>query len=209
MNSQEEAISAALDGEAVDLQELRSALATDSGREALAAFVLLRAATAADDAEPSRTVSALAENAARLGPAEKCEPGGLSAWRWLLGGHRVPATLAATIATLAVALSFWLGTGWRAQPAHVGPRAIQATGSTTSTSAGSGRVAAPVSSRPASTPVPAQQPCTPGPAGPGAIAAPAGRAVAGQIRNGERLPIPTRFLQFVPGVDWQTNNGAQ
>ena len=47
-----ELISAALDGEHVDVQVLREVLATPDGRAAAAAFLLLRATVAADVIEP-------------------------------------------------------------------------------------------------------------------------------------------------------------
>jgi hypothetical protein len=104
MNEQtEELISAAIDGERVDVAALRQALATSGGRDALASFVLLRAAAAADhDDTDERLHEAM---------AKPLHPRRRMAFR---GGPQVPAGLAASIAVLAVAASFWLGVSWRA-----------------------------------------------------------------------------------------------
>ena len=97
--SHEELISAALDGERVDVQSLKCALSTADGRDALASFLLLRATMAADTTEPQTQVApALADQ--RTGER-----------RWPFGfGPRIPLGIAASIAVLAAAGSFWLGT---------------------------------------------------------------------------------------------------
>jgi len=84
--SRDELISAALDAEPVDVLALREALASAGGRDTLVSFVLLRAAVAADTAMPG---------------AEPVVPG----WR-------VPVGIAASIAMLLAAGSFWAGTSW-------------------------------------------------------------------------------------------------
>jgi len=98
----DDVISAALDGERVDVEALRRALATAEGRESLAAFVLLRAAAADDDVVPSKRWEDLAVVA-----KPRPRP-------WLLVGPRVSAAWAASIAILAIAASFWFGTTLRA-----------------------------------------------------------------------------------------------
>jgi hypothetical protein len=94
-----ELISAALDGEHVDVQALKGALSTADGRDALASFLLLRAAMAADTMQPpSKAV-----------PAVIRERGG--GRRSSFGfGVRIPFGVAASIVVFAAAASFWLGT---------------------------------------------------------------------------------------------------
>jgi hypothetical protein len=99
----DDVISAALDGERVDAGALRRALAAPEGRDTLAAFLLLRAAAASDDVEPSEQVCHAVEDVVRSGRRT-----------WFLAGPRVPATLAASLAVAAIAASFWLGTTVRA-----------------------------------------------------------------------------------------------
>jgi hypothetical protein len=94
----EELISAALDGEHVDLERLNTALADPGGRDALASFVLLRAAVAADDSRPA------AEFYESMAPALRPPTA-----RRLLRGPRMPVTVAASILVFAAAGSFWLG----------------------------------------------------------------------------------------------------
>jgi hypothetical protein len=113
--SRDELISAALDAEPVDVIVLREALASAGGRDTLVSFVLLRAAVAADtatpDADPTANVAA-----ARHPPR-----------RWpVVPGWRVPVGIAASIAMLLAAGSFWAGTSWPArapdtQAAQAGP----------------------------------------------------------------------------------------
>ncbi len=97
----DDVISAALDGERVDVEALRRALATEDGRATLAAFVLLRAATASDNLAPARAISRVAVYAPRPSPAR------------MLAGARARLAWAASIAILAVAGSFWFGTTLR------------------------------------------------------------------------------------------------
>lgn len=101
--SHEELISAALDGERVDVQALKEALSTADGRDALASFLLLRAAVAADTTQPrTRGARALTDRLAR---------GRL----WGFGvGPRIPLGIAASIAALFAAGSFWIGTARQA-----------------------------------------------------------------------------------------------
>jgi len=89
----EELISAAMDGETVDVAALRAALSTADGQRALASFVLLRAATVAGNETSEMGVAHV---------MEKRTP-------WLLRGPRVPTALAASLALVAVAASVWLG----------------------------------------------------------------------------------------------------
>jgi hypothetical protein len=100
----EELISTAFDGESVDVEALRDALSTTDGRDALASLLLLRAAMAADTTQPP-TQMAGAATATRV--RERV---------WSFGvGSRIPLGVAASIAALLVAGSFWLGTSWPAR----------------------------------------------------------------------------------------------
>ncbi len=100
----EQTISAAMDGEAVDLELLRQALRTPPGRDALAAFVLLRAACASDAASlETRAVPPTVAAASRQKFTLRT-----------VSRYRVPAALAASLAALAVAGAFWLGSAWQA-----------------------------------------------------------------------------------------------
>lgn len=200
MNNQEEIISAALDGEQVNVQELARALQTAEGRETLAAFTMLRAMTAADNDTPAVATWSPVTMAVRL--QKQSQAGWLRSARWLpLAGYRVPAALAATIAVAAVALSFWLGTEW--------PGGRQSTGTATARS-GSVRpapgstdsqrkvsAAAPEQGSTAGTP----RPCTPSPDAL-TVTQPRLAPTAAAV-----IPKPTRFLKFVTGVDWETTNG--
>ena len=98
--SRDELISAALDGERVDVDALRAALATNEGRQSLAAYVLLRAAAAADDAAPRKRFDA---HVAVVRPGR----------RWLSASGPLPAAVAASIAILAIVASFLVGTTLR------------------------------------------------------------------------------------------------
>jgi hypothetical protein len=129
-NERDELISAALDGERVDVMALQDALTTADGRASAAAFLLLRATVAADTSESPR--SALA------GVTE----GRRRARFWpVLSMPRVPVGLAASIVLLAAAGAFWTGAAWReagadttagpeitaSRPAPSAPAAAQAT----------------------------------------------------------------------------------
>ena len=166
----DELISTALDGERVDVEALRRELATDEARRSLAAFVLLRAATAADDIAPSNgeTDRVMVQAPRR---------------NWLLAGTRVPAALAASIAVVAVAASFLLGTGFR------GPSVALT-------------VAAPPTAL-ATAPTPVIVP-TPTPATSGDRPSEGFREAGSPRlhRVAEEPPKPTRVLRFVAGVDW-------
>ena len=100
MNEQlrDELMSTALDGEPVDVEALRTALETPDGQRTLAAFVLLRAATADDGVAGTGRpeVPILAEQT----------PFALRRWR------RFPVAAAASLGAVALAGSFWLGTTW-------------------------------------------------------------------------------------------------
>jgi hypothetical protein len=97
-NEIEDLISAALDGEPVDLSGLRAALHTAEGRELLASFVMIRATARAGDIEPSDEV-----------PARLRGPVGSSRRGWWLGGPRIPASIAATLVTVAIAGTLFAG----------------------------------------------------------------------------------------------------
>jgi hypothetical protein len=104
----DELVSAALDGELVDVEALREVLERADARETLAAFVLLRAAAAAD-----RDVLPAGERGVRAPSGSQRRP-------------RIPIGIAASLAAMAVAGSFWLGTMWRPNGSDVaGPPAQQ------------------------------------------------------------------------------------
>ena len=117
--NRDELISAALDAEPVDVQALREALAAPGGRDALAAFLLVRAAVVADSITP-RPAAAAAIAAARA--RRRLWPLGL--------GWRIPVGAAASIAMLLTVGAFWLGTAWQARDltAGSGQRASQTSG---------------------------------------------------------------------------------
>ena len=97
-DERDELISVALDGECVDLDALQDALSTPDGRASAAAFLLLRAAVAADSIASPRPGFAIvnADRERRRG--------------WLLLSlPRVPAGIAASVAMLAAAGAFWIG----------------------------------------------------------------------------------------------------
>lgn len=128
--SRDELISAALDAEPVDVIALREALASAGGRDTLVSFVLLRAAVAADTAMPG------AEPAVNLAAARH-QPR-----RWpVIPGWRVPVGIAASIAMLLAAGSFWAGTSWPVRPpdtpaAQAGPSSGGAAPSSATASSG-------------------------------------------------------------------------
>lgn len=97
-----ELISAAIDGELVDVDALRDALSTDDGREALVSFILMRAAVAADRIGPPVELPGI-PNASRA--EERTAP---PRRRW-----RLAAGLASAAAVLLAVVSFWLGATWR------------------------------------------------------------------------------------------------
>lgn len=102
--SRDELISAALDAEPVDVIALREALASSGGRDTLVSFVLLRAAVAADTAMPG------ADPALRTAAVYHPQR------HWpVVPGWRVPVGIAASIAMLLAAGSFWAGTSWPAR----------------------------------------------------------------------------------------------
>ena len=121
MNCEDEiVISAALDGERVDLGALRGALGSEDGRKMLASFVLLRAEVAADGIVPSpfpnagnigATRNRAAEFWRRPSPARALIE--LSWNRRLFADRRTRTGVAAALSALAMAGAFWLGTVWR------------------------------------------------------------------------------------------------
>ena len=177
-------ISAALDGERVDVEALRRALATDEGRQSLAAFVLLRAATAADDIRPAHPEFVGAELAPPLSDDGVAPPVPRTRRNWLLAGARVPAALAASIAIVAVAASFLLGTTLRAPLTLVAPPIAPAT-------------------TPAQVIVPAPTPAISGDR-PSEGFREAGGPRLGRVA--EEPPKPTRVLRFEWGVDWRAGS---
>lgn len=123
-------ISAALDGERVDVNALRRALQTADACQTLAAFVILRAATAADPILPTRRVAEVVSVAGHARP-------------WWSAPSRLRPAWAASTALLALVAAFWFGTTLRgpvitlrlaappAAPATVSaPPTIEATAST-------------------------------------------------------------------------------
>jgi hypothetical protein len=97
-NERDELISAALDGECVDLGALRDALSTPDGRASAAAFLLIRATVAADTIASPRPGFAVVN----------ADPERRRGW-FLLSLPRVPAGIAASVAMLAAASAFWIG----------------------------------------------------------------------------------------------------
>jgi len=157
-----ETISAALDGERVDLKTLRQALGQPDGRELLASFVLLRAAVAADRVEPGEQLAAR-----QLAVAQR------RGVFWVASSSRTRLALAASLAAVAVASSFWLGTRWQ------GGRLATETAASPTAVSGLDRAGASRHE---------------------AGAAPSGGRRAG---GNEQPPQPTRVLRFEPGVDWR------
>ncbi len=99
----EETVSAALDGEPVDLEELRQALRTAQGRDALAAFVILRSAAASDRMAPS----------AQHGPASLAQLSRARQRRLTPFGARAGLALAASLILCALVGAFWIGSRWQ------------------------------------------------------------------------------------------------
>ena len=170
----EQTISAAWDGEPVDLDALRAALQTAEGREILASYALIRTTAAAGDIEPRE------DGAARLRAS-------IAARRrsWLLGGPAVPMRLAASLAAVAIGAALWVGVAWRSQgpasPVAVPASAVTAAAGTRP--AGAGEQALP---KPTATAEPA--------------APPERRVGAGRrASNGldEIPPTPTRTIPLV------------
>lgn len=201
MNKQrEEIISAALDGEAVELGDLRHALSLEEGRELLASFVLLRAELAADNILPTRLPQAADLNGARCQPVEvDLHPPGIKAkpgprvLHWLRTGPRVSLGLAASIAMLAMAGAFWGGIVWRA---NVGSQsAVQ-----TAQSSPKVPVATPGAPSNISIPVPQEQKTSE----PKASSAGQHEDIksSGQKTIQMEPPKPTQVLRFIPGTDW-------
>ena len=100
----EETISAALDGELVDLGQLREALNAPEGRELLAGFLLIRAAATLAVAEPGDLLRVNLLKAARR--------------PWFMAGPQVPGRLAASLAAIVVGGALWLGLSVRGVPAE-------------------------------------------------------------------------------------------
>jgi hypothetical protein len=101
-------ISAAMDGESIDLDLLGVALASDEGREMLASFVLLRAKVASDNIFEPLPLFVAASHMSRHRRLDK------TSLRPVHGAGR-PLRIAAAVAlaTLAMACTFWLGGIWR------------------------------------------------------------------------------------------------
>jgi len=99
--NRDDLISAALDGEPVDVDALRRVLGTEDGRESLAAFLMLRAATAADALIPSRPLSQVVQ---AVGPPRIPMP----------VRSRLRLACAASVALLTLLGAFWFGSTLRA-----------------------------------------------------------------------------------------------
>jgi hypothetical protein len=184
----DELISAALDGERVDLVDLRAALAEPDGREALASFVLLRAAVASDEDAPGPAFYEA------MAPVLRPRAGG-----WLLAGPRIPAAIAASVLIVLAAGSFWLGRGTGGARPN-GPKVVM-------TAAGHGEMPA-VTAMQEPPALPPPVPSAPRVVG-GIVEGPAPEraASAATLSATDRdPPMPSRVLRFVPGVDWR--NGS-
>ncbi len=104
----EDIVSAALDGEAVDLCALRRALGSDEGRHLLASCVLIRATANAGDLEPGEEFRARLQQSVVRPRA-----------RWLLAGPRIPASLAASLVVIAIVATLVAGRPARKDTAAV------------------------------------------------------------------------------------------
>lgn len=168
-------ISAALDGEYVDVQALQQVLATDDGRKTLASFVLIRAATAADSLEPAGMPLAVTASV----PAARRALPTVRMWR----KPRVFGSLAAALVILAVAASFWMGTRWPTTSASL-PEPSGSSGVTIR-----GQAMPPG--------IPDRAAVVPAPGAPSSEA----RTIFVRERPGgpsrERPPVPVRFLRFM------------
>lgn len=175
----EQTISAAWDGEPVDLDSLSAALRTEAGREALASFVLIRAAATAADVEPPAGLEVRLRSA-------------LAAPRrsWLVAGPRVPMRIAASVAVLAVAGTIWVGYGLNRGTPAVPPAQMPIVAT------------APVVATPTQTGTPGvqPQPVAAREAGGSPVQRPPSRrAVAGRTDNpfDQTPPTPTRRVKLV------------
>jgi hypothetical protein len=168
-------ISSALDGERTDIETLRSALATEEGREMLASFVLLRAQVAADGLQSNNVL----HGAECRAPQPLLSASSYQPW-WHLNA-RFPGRLmaGASFATLALACAFWLGTAWYARQYSTNPaqnptivgqrvefRGQMAESESPTRAYGSG---------------------------------------SRQRQSQAEPPKPTRVLRFVPGTDWHSD----
>jgi len=113
-------VSAALDGERIDVDLLRDALASDEGRKMLASFVLVRAEFASDNISPSRPLRESDLDPAQHQPmvevsqqASRSSPSGFHWHPWHGVGPRARIGMAASFVMVAVAFAFWLGTFWQ------------------------------------------------------------------------------------------------
>lgn len=130
----DELISAALDGECVDVRSLRKVLAAPGGQAAAAEFLLLRAAVAADAAVAPPVMRAAVSD-------------GAEHWRdWRsFWAPRVPAGIAASLAVVSIVGAFWLGRSW--QLPGVGDAPLQPVVSLTAPPTGAAPGARPESRR--------------------------------------------------------------
>jgi hypothetical protein len=194
MNDENEAIiSEALDGERVDMEALRRALGSEAGRETLASFVLLRAQVAADNICPRRflrvaDLDPAIRNSIDVGTSQLPnlipQKAPVPAWRAFMTPVR--CSLAASLAMLALAGSFWLGTKLR--PTTSSPTAAQVAPSNSSARAANSE------SFPTHSAV-----------GDRAAAAPDPKAITRTNPPDvkDEPPKPTRVLRFELGVDWR------
>lgn len=109
-DERDEMISAAFDGESVDLGQLQAALATPEGRAAASEFLLLRATVAADKDMAPRVLTAGARDV----------PNVRATWQLFLA-PRVPASIAASLILLASAGALWAGMSLGSQNARAIP----------------------------------------------------------------------------------------
>jgi hypothetical protein len=198
----EEIISAALDGEAVDLAELKHALSLEEGRELLASFVMLRAEVAADSLKPSRPLQGADADIVPCRPVEVAllpPTGPVKRWprvlHWLDAGPRVSLGLAASISMLAIVGAFWGGTVWRATVDLQPAAQIARSNADTPT-------AAPEVSRGPSSPVPQNQNTSE--LKPSSVRRPSGSQDTDPRKIPTEPPTPTRVLRFTPGAEWHT-----
>ena len=195
-------ISAALDGERVDVAALRHALEVDEGRELLASFVLLRAEVAADDFSPDHPLrakellpvrglptEAVFSSTSRLAPQEPCSRKGF------IIGPRARIAMAASVVMAMLLGSFWLGTAWRGHVAV--PHEVQGRRSSSPTTIAKPEV---------STELPAPHFRTPEPGASSFNRHSQDGSGAGPSKPTAEPPKPTRVLRFIPGKEWRAES---
>jgi hypothetical protein len=113
-NENEILISAALDGERVDVETLRQVLETGEGQRLLASFLLIRAEIAADGITPSRALCLEEIEAGSVTQAVEIQRKARK-HIWRVAGMRIPISVTACLVLAALTASFWLGSAWRAR----------------------------------------------------------------------------------------------